>query len=142
MYHLKKLCTTYYYLCTKFVPQYQNIGWNRGSFSPFFVVQYDTFLIAVFQSYLHNFKQKNANLYQYILAIEINISFYIRYLQNIFHLELDRYRHKERVTTLFRWWPSSDPLGIRTQDPQLRRLLLYPAELPNQTLFELECKDR
>ncbi len=23
-----------------------------------------------------------------------------------------------------------DPVGIRTQDPQLRRLLLYPAELP------------
>ena len=25
-----------------------------------------------------------------------------------------------------------DPVGIRTQDPQLRRLLLYPAELPDQ----------
>ncbi len=24
-----------------------------------------------------------------------------------------------------------DSVGIRTQDPQLRRLLLYPAELPN-----------
>ena len=24
-----------------------------------------------------------------------------------------------------------DPVGIRTQDPQLRRLLLYPAELPD-----------
>ena len=23
----------------------------------------------------------------------------------------------------------SDPVGIRTRDPQLRRLLLYPAEL-------------
>ena len=27
---------------------------------------------------------------------------------------------------------SCDPVGIRTQDPQLRRLLLYPAELPDQ----------
>ena len=27
-----------------------------------------------------------------------------------------------------------DSVGIRTQDPQLRRLLLYPAELPNQSL--------
>ena len=27
-----------------------------------------------------------------------------------------------------------DPVGIRTQDPQLRRLLLYPAELPDRTL--------
>ena len=27
---------------------------------------------------------------------------------------------------------ASDPVGIRTQDPQLRRLLLYPAELRNQ----------
>ena len=26
-----------------------------------------------------------------------------------------------------------DPVGIRTQDPQLRRLLLYPAELPDQS---------
>ena len=25
-----------------------------------------------------------------------------------------------------------DPVGIRTQDPQLRRLLLYPTELPDQ----------
>ena len=25
----------------------------------------------------------------------------------------------------------SDPVGIRTRDPQLRRLLLYPAELPD-----------
>ena len=24
-----------------------------------------------------------------------------------------------------------DPVGIRTRDPQLRRLLLYPAELPD-----------
>ncbi len=28
----------------------------------------------------------------------------------------------------------SDPEGIRTPDPQLRRLLLYPAELPDPTL--------
>ena len=27
-----------------------------------------------------------------------------------------------------------DPVGIRTQDPQLRRLLLYPAELPDRPL--------
>ena len=27
--------------------------------------------------------------------------------------------------------PYRDSVGIRTQDPQLRRLLLYPAELPN-----------
>ena len=28
-----------------------------------------------------------------------------------------------------------DSAGIRTQDPQLRRLLLYPAELPNHPCF-------
>ena len=28
-----------------------------------------------------------------------------------------------------------DPAGIRTQDPQLRRLLLYPAELPDHPYF-------
>ena len=27
-----------------------------------------------------------------------------------------------------------DPGGIRTHDPQLRRLLLYPAELPDRSL--------
>ena len=31
-----------------------------------------------------------------------------------------------------------DSVGIRTQDPQLRRLLLYPTELPNPIE---ECKD-
>ncbi len=30
-----------------------------------------------------------------------------------------------------------DPVGIRTQDPQLRRLLLYPAELPDQPCLGL-----
>ena len=29
-----------------------------------------------------------------------------------------------------------DPVGIRTQDPQLRRLLLYPAELPDHPLMD------
>ena len=33
----------------------------------------------------------------------------------------------------------SDPAAIRTQDPQLRRLLLYPAELPDH-LFQKCCK--
>ena len=28
----------------------------------------------------------------------------------------------------------SDSVGIRTQDPQIRNLLLYPAELRNQTI--------
>ena len=31
-----------------------------------------------------------------------------------------------------------DPVGIRTQDPQLRRLLLYPTELPDQTVFGVQ----
>ena len=36
----------------------------------------------------------------------------------------------------------SDSVGIRTQDPQLRRLLLYPTELPNPyPVFNRECKD-
>lgn len=33
-----------------------------------------------------------------------------------------------------------DPVGIRTLDPQLRRLLLYPAELRNPVFCG--CKDR
>ena len=31
---------------------------------------------------------------------------------------------------------SGDSVGIRTQDPQLRRLLLYPAELRNRALSQ------
>ena len=32
----------------------------------------------------------------------------------------------------------SDSVGIRTQDPQLRRLLLYPTELPNRSDFAFD----
>ena len=40
----------------------------------------------------------------------------------------------ERVAPLyFLRKDESDPVGIRTRDPQLRRLLLYPAELPDHT---------
>ena len=35
---------------------------------------------------------------------------------------------------------SCDPVGIRTQDPQLRRLLLYPAELPDRPLDAVSIK--
>ena len=38
-----------------------------------------------------------------------------------------RYIHQQRFY--------GDRDGIRTQDPQLRRLLLYPAELPDLPLF-------
>ncbi len=31
-----------------------------------------------------------------------------------------------------------DPVGIRTQDPQLRRLLLYPAELLDHPYFVVQ----
>ena len=34
--------------------------------------------------------------------------------------------------------PSSDPVGIRTQDLRLRRPLLYPAELPNRVSFNFD----
>ena len=40
------------------------------------------------------------------------------------------------------WLPFCDSVGIRTQDPQLRRLLLYPAELRNRTPLKRECKVR
>ena len=51
--------------------------------------------------------------------------------------------YRQRAFSYFR-----DSVGIRTQDPQLRRLLLYPAELPNHPcfagakvlLFFLSCK--
>ena len=35
------------------------------------------------------------------------------------------------VSRLRRLSVCCDPVGIRTQDPQLRRLLLYPTELPD-----------
>ena len=33
-----------------------------------------------------------------------------------------------------------DPVGIRTRDPQLRRLLLYPAELPDPRFRQSRAK--
>ena len=36
----------------------------------------------------------------------------------------------------------SDPVGIRTRDPQLRRLLLYPAELPDLVGMRLSQERR
>ena len=38
-------------------------------------------------------------------------------------------------------WRISDSAGTQTQDPQLRRLLLYSAELPNQILLGLMHKN-
>ncbi len=35
-----------------------------------------------------------------------------------------------------------DPVGIRTRDPQLRRLLLYPAELPDLVGMRLSHERR
>ena len=42
---------------------------------------------------------------------------------------------KKRPTFVERFCFGRDSVGIRTQDPQLRRLLLYPTELPNRSLF-------
>ena len=56
-------------------------------------------------------------------------------------LALERARgccKKEKAVLLHGSLILCDSVGIRTQDPQLRRLLLYPTELPNP--FE-ECKD-
>ena len=44
---------------------------------------------------------------------------------------------KKRPTYVERFCFGRDSVGIRTQDPQLRRLLLYPTELPNRSLFPL-----
>ena len=38
---------------------------------------------------------------------------------------------KARCLSTANFLLTRDSVGIRTQDPQLRRLLLYPAELPN-----------
>ena len=38
-------------------------------------------------------------------------------------------------------WRIGDSAGTQTQDPQLRRLLLYSAELPNQILLGLMHKN-
>ena len=42
---------------------------------------------------------------------------------------------KQQRLTFVRRCFGRDSVGIRTQDPQLRRLLLYPAELPNRSVF-------
>ena len=47
---------------------------------------------------------------------------------------------KKRPTFVERFCFGRDSVGIRTQDPQLRRLLLYPTELPNRSYFELNWR--
>ena len=42
---------------------------------------------------------------------------------------------KKRMTSSYALLQFRDSVGIRTQDPQLRRLLLYPTELPNRSLL-------
>ena len=42
--------------------------------------------------------------------------------------------HKSELSLL------CDPVGIRTRDPQLRRLLLYPAELPDPRFRQSRAK--
>ena len=51
---------------------------------------------------------------------------------------------KQKNRTIFGCaiWFVRDSVGIRTQDPQLRRLLLYPAELPNRPSFLAGCSCR
>ena len=51
----------------------------------------------------------------------------------------DPYKRKKLT-----FWVSlfCDSVGIRTQDPQLRRLLLYPAELPNHPAYSAGKKGR
>ena len=67
-------------------------------------------------------------------------------LHRTYESRLSTVRHSTKKALNFRWalLLCRDSVGIRTQDPQLRRLLLYPAELPNQSLFRSEsgCKDR
>ena len=51
-------------------------------------------------------------------------------------LPYDIVTYKTKVTdnqsiTVICHFHKGDPVGIRTRDPQLRRLLLYPAELPD-----------
>ena len=43
--------------------------------------------------------------------------------------------HKKSIASAMLLLNFCDSVGIRTQDPQLRRLLLYPAELPNRSLL-------
>ena len=46
----------------------------------------------------------------------------------------DMYKQSIDFQTIYAWksilYYFGEPGGIRTRDPQLRRLLLYPAELP------------
>ena len=50
---------------------------------------------------------------------------------------------KNRTTFVVRFAFGRDSVGIRTQDPQLRRLLLYPTELPNRSVvFRLDSEPK
>ena len=54
--------------------------------------------------------------------------------------ELSTVRHstKKALNIVERFCFGRDSVGIRTQDPQLRRLLLYPTELPNRSVFAFD----
>ena len=46
--------------------------------------------------------------------------------------------HKKSIASAMLLLNFRDSVGIRTQDPQLRRLLLYPAELPNRSALSFK----
>ncbi len=48
---------------------------------------------------------------------------------------LDYFSLKKILCKFITYRGFCDPGGIRTHDPQLRRLLLYPAELPDHLYF-------
>ena len=65
---------------------------------------------------------------------------FIPYFQSLSKLRSCPSRYGKRLTGVRRILLFlCDPVGIRTQDPQLRRLLLYPAELPDRPLSLLIC---
>jgi hypothetical protein len=66
------------------------------------------------------------SIYKVSSAINRSGNKYIGYLNTAYVVF---FRHKKAPQYM---WGLSDPDWIRTNDPQLRRLMLYPAELPDQ----------
>ena len=58
-------------------------------------------------------------------------------LHRTYESKLSTVRHSTKKALNFRraLLLYRDSVGIRTQDPQLRRLLLYPTELPNRSVI-------
>ena len=116
-----------------FCQQRSDISQRSGKPSIIYLYECLTFNL-VFQSWVFRmefttlFAPKNSILRFRVEYDTIQVKQSSLYFSHLFHSGCKGYANQ--ATSKIK----CDPVGIRTRDPQLRRLLLYPAELPDPTL--------